>query len=124
MSNRSPDQHIRVGKAENVISIKASLVAEIYKEKPGVYVSYCAALDLYSMGATAKEAEKNIIEATEALIESCVKRDTLNAVLKECGFRSVDAKPPRKKTARKSATSATVNKRQVHFPAELPMMVA
>jgi len=124
MSNRSPDQHIRVGKAENVISIKASLVADIYKEKPGMYVSYCAALDLYSMGDTAEEAEKNIIEATEAFIESCVKRDTLNAVLKECGFRAVDAKPAKKKAAQKSATPATVNKRQIHFPAELPLMVA
>jgi len=123
MSKRSSDQHIRVGKAENVISIKASLMAEIYKEKPGMYVSYCAALDLYSQGATAKEAEKNIIEATEAFIESCVERDTLNAVLKECGFRPVDAKPPRKKTARKPATSAVAHK-QIHFPAELPMMVA
>jgi len=124
MSDRSPDQRIRVGKAENIISIKASLVADIYKEKPGMYVSYCAALDLYSMGATAKEAEKNIIEATEAFIEYCVEHDTLNAVLKECGFRSVDAKPPRKKVARKPANSAIVNKRQIHIPAELPMMVA
>jgi len=123
MSNHASDQRIRVDKAENVISIKASLAAEIYKEKPGMYVSYCAALDLYSQGATAKEAEKNIIEATEAFIESCVERNTLNAVLKECGFRPVDAKPPKKKAARKPATPAVAHK-QIHFPAELPMMVA
>lgn len=123
MSSQSPSQRIRVDKAENVISIKASLAAEIYKEKPGMYVSYCAALDLYSMGDTAEEAEKNIIEATEAFIEYCVEHDTLNTVLKECGFRSVD-KPPKKKAARKSATPATANKRRIHIPAELPLMVA
>lgn len=123
MRNHSADQHIRVGTAENVISIKASLVAYIYKEKPGLYVSHCTALDLYSQGETEKEAEKNIIEATEAFIESCVKRDTLNEVLKACGFRSVD-KPPRQKAERKSANSPLVNKRQIHIPAELPMMVA
>jgi len=124
MNSHSPDQRIRVGQAENVISIKASLVAEIFQEKPGTYVSYCAALDLYSMGYTAEEAEKNIIEATEALIEYCVEHGTLNEVLKECGFRPVDAKSPRKKAARRSATPAPVNARQIHFPAELPMMVA
>jgi len=124
MNNHSPDQRIRVGKAENIISIKASLVADIYKEKPGLYVSYCAALDLYSQGATAKEAEKNIIEATEAFIDYCVKHDTLNEVLKACGFRSVDTKPPRKKVERKSTNPALVNERQIHIPAELPIMVA
>lgn len=122
MSKQSPDQRIRVGTAENVISIKASLVAEIYQEKPGMFVSYCAALDLYSQGDSAEEAEKNIIEATEALIEYCVEHNTLNEVLKECGFRPVD-KPPKKSAARKS-TPPAADKRQINFPAELPMMVA
>lgn len=55
----------------------------IYKEKPGTYVSYCTVLDLYSMGRTRKEARKNIIEAAELFVGSCLERGTLGKVLKD-----------------------------------------
>lgn len=54
----------------------------IHREKPGLYVSYCAALDLYSQGATRKEAKENIIEAAELFVRSCLERNTLGEVLK------------------------------------------
>ncbi len=123
MSKLSHDQCIGAGNGRNTISIKASLAARIYEEEPGMYVSHCPALDLYSQGATEEEAEKNIIEATELFILSCIKRNTLNEVLKASGFRAAGTKPPKKKTAQKQPP-AIANQREIRIPAELPVMVA
>lgn len=120
MNNITLTQQSTVGGA-NTISIKASLSAVITKKKPGVYVSYCPALDLYSQGDTRKEAEKNIIEATHLFIESCLERNTLNEVLTDCGFHPVNRPATKKKS--KPAPKLSGSHRQINFPAELPVMV-
>ena len=119
--NASSKQSLSVSKAENVISIKASLVATIAKEKPGLYVSYCPALDLYSQGKTERDAEKKIIEATELFIGSCLERGVLNEVLKECGFHTMQQRPHHNKPKK---TQAMVGKPswEINIPAELPVM--
>ena len=102
-----------------VVSIRANLSARIKKEKPKMYVSYCPELDLYSQGDTLKEAEANIIEATQLFIESCIEDNTLREVLLECGFTeySQPVKKQRNKPGMKS-----FGEREVKFPANIPLM--
>ncbi len=122
MTNPSPNQHINVNHAKNTISIKASLAATIYQEKPGLYVSHCPALNLYSQGATEAEAQKNIIEATELFIESCIEDHTLEKVLEECGFSPAGHPVPKKQSAGKTKLSpCSAAAKQINFPAEIPM---
>ncbi len=106
-----------IKKEADVISIRAHLRALVKKEKPGMYVSYCPALDLYSQGKTITEAKKNIIEATELFIESCFERGVLNKVLAKKGFGSTGKKSstPRQKTV--------AGAREFRFPAEIPLAV-
>lgn len=108
--------------AENTIWIRTSLDAEISREKPGLYVSYCPALDLYSQGKTIREAKENITEATCLFLESCLQRNTLNEVLQGCGFRSVYHTAGKTRKPRPALKSATNPIRRVNIPAELPMM--
>ena len=51
MRNKSKLEIARKG--GNVISIKAELSATITREKPGIYVAHCEALDVCSQGDTA-----------------------------------------------------------------------
>ena len=121
--NASPKHSLSVSDAENVISIKASLVARIAKEKPGLYVSYCPALDLYSQGKTEREAEKKIIEATHLFIEFCIEDHTLEEVLADCGFSL--ATRPSTKNRRPEKTELPPEfstARKITFPAEFPML--
>ena len=50
------------------------------------YVAYCPPLDLTTQGHTLEEARKNLIEASELFIISCLERSTLDQALKELGF--------------------------------------
>ena len=59
------------------------------KRKAKVYISNCPVLDLYSQGMTEEEAKKNMIEAIRLFIVSCFEKGTLDAVLKECGFKPI-----------------------------------
>lgn len=57
-------------------------------EKKGKwFISSCPILDVYSQGRTEEEAKENIIDALSLFFLSCFERGTLDAVLKECGFR-------------------------------------
>lgn len=85
---------IEIERGANKVSVHVRLQAHVDREKPGMYVSYCPALDLYSQGATVKEARANIAEAVQLFIESCFERGTLRDVLLECGFRLTGGKLP------------------------------
>jgi len=56
------------------------------KREGDVFVSRCPALDVYSQGDTADEAERNVVEAVQLFLESCYERGVLEQVLKDCGF--------------------------------------
>lgn len=56
-------------------------------QKERWYVASCPVLDVYSQGETSEQAQKNLIEALTLFLTSCFERGTLDAVLKESGFR-------------------------------------
>ncbi|MGI9306076.1 MAG: type II toxin-antitoxin system HicB family antitoxin [Gammaproteobacteria bacterium] len=112
-------ESVEVRKDAEVISIHVCLRARVKKEKPGMYVSYCPSLDLYSQGETAKEARLNIIEAAELFIETCFDEGTLQDVLRECGFHYAGEKTPRK---RKKREGGFTGGRAVKIPAEIPFV--
>ncbi len=107
--------------AKGVVFIRANLTAQIKKEKPKLFVSYCPELDLYSQGETIKEAKNNISEATQLFIQSCVERNTLREVLEECGFNSVYKQQPARKQRNKPVATFSGD-REVQIPADIPIM--
>jgi predicted RNase H-like HicB family nuclease len=70
------------------IILNIQLSFEIAKKEKW-YVASCQALDVFSQGETEKQSEKNLKEALCLFLTSCIERGTLNAVLKECGFKPV-----------------------------------
>lgn len=70
------------------ITLTAKLPIQITK-KPKWFVASCPALDVSSQGETKEIAKKNIAESLTIFLRSCVERGTLDAVLKQCGFKSV-----------------------------------
>ncbi|MBF0103493.1 MAG: hypothetical protein HQK77_21540 [Desulfobacterales bacterium] len=56
------------------------------KKRKKWFVSSCPILDVCSQGETEDHAKKNLIEALSLFLTSCYERNTLEAVLKECGF--------------------------------------
>ena len=71
----------------NVIDMRIQLPFAI-KKQGKYYISRCQVLDVHSQGTTQKRAEENLIEAVSLFLVSCFERGTLDAVLKECGFRA------------------------------------
>lgn len=77
------------------ISLRASV------EKEGAwYIASCPALDVHSQGKTERKALRNLYEALRLFIESCWERGTLDAVLKNEGFK--------KKSVSRSTASRTL----------------
>lgn len=70
------------------ITLTAKLPIQIIK-KTKWYVASCPALDVATQGETEEVARKNIAEALTMFLRSCLERGTLDAVLKQCGFKSV-----------------------------------
>lgn len=77
-------------KKNMVMEIK--LPAKITK-KSKWYVASCQILDISSQGDTEKKAKNNLIEALTLFFISCIERNTLDAVLKECGFKRATTYP-------------------------------
>ena len=65
----------------------------VMKRKGDWYVAHCPPLDLTTQGRTLAEAKKNLVEASELFIVSCLERGTLDQALKELGFVPSKAKP-------------------------------
>ncbi len=59
------------------------------------YVAYCPPLDIATQGRTVSEAKKNLVEAAQLFLESCIERGTLDLALKELGFAPSKGKPAR-----------------------------
>ena len=57
------------------------------EKKEGWFIACCPVLDVYSQGKTEDKAKRNLIESLQAFLFSCIERGTLDAVLKECGFK-------------------------------------
>ncbi len=71
--------------ASAVVAISAKLPFQIEK-KGKWYVSSCPLLDVVSQGRTEKRAKENLIEAVSLFFMSCIEKNTIDEVLRECGF--------------------------------------
>ena len=61
------------------------------------YIAQCPPLDLSTQGRTAAEARRNLQEASELFLTSCIERGTLDRALRELRFsrarRKIAARP-------------------------------
>lgn len=71
------------------VDMKIALPFTVAK-KGKYYVSCCPLLDVFSQGKTREEALRNGVEAVSLFLLSCYRRGTLDAVLKQSGFRAAD----------------------------------
>jgi predicted RNase H-like HicB family nuclease len=60
------------------------------KKEPKYFLFYCPVLDLWSMGKTKDEAERNLKEDLRLLLTRCSKYKALDQVLSDCGFTTVE----------------------------------
>jgi predicted RNase H-like HicB family nuclease len=66
------------------------------------FIASCPVLDVASQGRTENKAKSNLEEALAAFFISCIERGVLDAVLRDCGFKSAKRimsvkRPPLKK---------------------------
>ena len=83
----------------NTINVEFSfhLPMKITKKRKW-FLASCPILDVHSQGETEKKARDNLRDALRLFFVSCFERGTLEAVLKECGFRVIHQPDrPRKK---------------------------
>src|SRR2546426_1428004 len=57
-----------------------------FKKEDGWYIAHCPPLDITTQGRTISEAKKNLIEASQLFIISCLERGTVDLALRELGF--------------------------------------
>ena len=57
-----------------------------FKKEGGWIIAHCPPLDITTQGKTLTEAKKNLVEASELFIISCLERGTLDLALRELGF--------------------------------------
>jgi len=65
----------------------------VVKRQGDWYIAHCPPLDITTQGRTLAKAKKNLVEASELFIVSCLERGTLDQALKELGFIPLKAKP-------------------------------
>jgi predicted RNase H-like HicB family nuclease len=64
------------------------------RQEGSLWVSCCPGLDVYSQGDDREEARKNLHEAVELWLDSCVERGTLGEALRELGWHKVPPGDP------------------------------
>ncbi|NUO79170.1 hypothetical protein HUU05_03765 [candidate division KSB1 bacterium] len=85
-----------------IVTISAKLPFEIAK-KGKWYISSCPLLDVVSQGRTEKKAKENLIEAVSLFFMSCIERNTIDEVLRECGlmeYQTTTRRPARLKKSK------------------------
>lgn len=65
----------------------------IMKREGDWYIAHCPPLDVATQSGTMAEAKKNLVEACELFITSCLERGTLEPAVRELGFVPIKAKP-------------------------------
>ncbi len=61
------------------------------KKRESWFLASCPILDVHSQGETEEMARENLKEALSLFFLSCFERGVLDEVLKECGFKAVQA---------------------------------
>jgi len=64
------------------------------EKKERWFTASCPALDVISQGETEAQSRQNLCEALTLFFTSCLERNTLDAVLRQCGFTSVSTVEP------------------------------
>ncbi len=77
------------------LEMKVKLPIQLVKKEKW-YVASCPALDVFTQGNTKKKARENLAEALSLFLISCFERGTLDAVLRQCGFRAAKKVTPRR----------------------------
>jgi predicted RNase H-like HicB family nuclease len=57
----------------------------VIKREGRWYIAHCPSLDVSTQGKTLEEAKKNLIEACELFLISCLERGTLEQAFRELG---------------------------------------
>src|SRR5207244_5804402 len=65
----------------------------VFEKKGRWFITHCPPLDLTTQGKTLAEAKRNLVEASEMFISSCVERGTLDLALRELGFVPLKGQP-------------------------------
>lgn len=60
------------------------------KSESKYFVYYCPALDLWSVGKTREEAERDLIQSLQFLLERCSKYDSIDKIMSDCGYKNVN----------------------------------
>lgn len=96
------------------VQMHMTLPLKLIKRKDWILAT-CPLLDVSSQGETAEEARQNLCEALTAFILSCLKRNTLDAVLRECGLT------PSHKAA--SSGKKLIAKKEDYIDIPIPFMI-
>ena len=100
---------------EVAVQIVAQFPVKITKRRRW-FLASCPVLDIQTQGETEKEAKKNLGEALSLFFISCFERGTLDAALKQCGFRA-HYPPPKYKRA-------PISKREDFIEVPIPFLVS
>lgn len=77
-------------------TIAVSLHLSAFVHQQGDYwEAVCPSLDVFSQGDSEEEAKKNLREAVELWVDSCIERNTLSVALHELGWHRVPEGWPR-----------------------------
>lgn len=74
------------------MKVEVQFIAQLpvkFTRKSKWVVASCPALDVHSQGETESSAKKNLKESLSLFFISCFERGTIDAVLKQCGFKLV-----------------------------------
>ena len=75
-------------KAKDAVVVQFNIhLPAIVAKKDKWFTARCPIIDVISQGETAEKAKQNLAEALSLFLISCHERGTLDAVLKNCGFR-------------------------------------
>jgi predicted RNase H-like HicB family nuclease len=101
----------------NTVRIQLGLFG-VVKREGSWYIAHCPSLDVTTQGRTLEEAKKNLIEASELFLISCLERGTLEQAFRELGVTPAKVAQPIPRNAFPIAISVPLaSKRQSPCPA-------
>jgi len=77
------------------IQFNANLPVKVTRRQKW-FLASCPVLDVHAQGETEKGAKDHLTEALSVFLASCFERGTLDAVLKDCGFKAVASGSPQR----------------------------
>jgi hypothetical protein len=69
------------------IELSIQLRAFVRRDIKTRWIAVCPKLDIATQGTTPDDAKRQLDDAVKAWFEDCIERGTLDAAMRECGFR-------------------------------------